>query len=118
MARSASMVFNVLLKEEENVFVAHCMELDIVTTGSSADEVTQDMIDLIIVQLRYAFTHDNLDHLYRPAPPDVWQEFYKCKAALEEKKISVPLQEDTSESFIPPWIIAQLCRQKEAACHA
>lgn len=117
MNRSASMVFNILIKKENEMFVAHCMELDIIATGSSVDEVSQDMIDLIIAQLKYAFSNDNLDHLYRPAPPEVWEEFYRCKEALEEKKIPLSLQEDSPKTFVPPWIIAQLCKPG-MECHA
>ncbi len=116
MSRSAGMVFNILIKKEGKTFVVHCMELDIVATGSTGDAVTQDMIYLIIAQLRYAFTHDNLGHLYRPAPPEVWAEFYKCKEELEEKKISVLSEDDSAKGFMPPWIIAQLCRP-QAECH-
>lgn len=122
MNRSASMVFNILMKKEDEVFVAHCMELDIVATGSSADETAQDMIDLIIAQLKYAFGNDNLDHLYRPAQPEVWREFYLCRESVEEKEITLPLspKEDSPQGFIPPWIIAKMCRaqQVQSTCHA
>jgi hypothetical protein len=111
------MVFNILMKKEDEMFIAHCMELDIVATGSSVDETTQDMIDLIIAQLKYAFLNDNLDHLYRPAPPEVWREFYLCKESPEEIEIQLPLpsKTDSPQGFIPPWIIAKMC--KLAECH-
>ena len=119
MSRSASsMVFNILIKKEDEVFVAHCMELDIVATGQSTDEASNDLIDLIIAQLRYAFANDNLDHLYRPAPQEVWQEFYRCKHPMEEKEIRLKLsaKEESPEGFVPPWIITKMCQTQN--CHA
>jgi predicted RNase H-like HicB family nuclease len=109
MNRSAGMVINILVKEEDDLFVAHCMELDIVATGHSLEEATRDLEDLIIAQLRYAFANDNLAHLYRPAPPEIWEQFYKCGEAPREKKISVPVDESAEGAFMPPWIIAQFC---------
>ncbi len=115
MNRSASMVFNIFIKKDDDVFVAHCMELDIVATGQSIDEATEDLIGLIIAQLQYAFSNDNLDHLYRPAPPEVWREFYLCREALEEREIKLPLptKGDSRQGFIPPWIIAKMCKPTE-----
>ena len=110
MNRSNGMIFNIFVKKENELFVAHCMELDIVATGQSIEEASQDLIDLIIAQLRYAFGNNNLDHLYRPAPAEVWREFYMCKELLEEKEIRLPAEEGPQQSFMPPWIITKMCR--------
>ena len=112
MERSTnSMVFNILIKKEDEMFVAHCMELDIIATGQSIDKASGDLIDLIIAQLKYAFINDNLDHLYRPAPPEIWRQFYMCRHSLGEKEItlSLPSEEASPRNFTPPWIIAKMC---------
>lgn len=89
MNRSASsMVFNILIKKEDEVFVAHCMELDIVATAQSIEEATNDLTDLIVAQIEYAFINDNLDHLYRPAPPEIWRQFYACSRPLGKRKLN------------------------------
>ncbi len=117
MSRSASMVFNILVKKEDELFVAHCMELDILATGNSINEAADDLIDLIVAHLKYAFINDNLDHLYRPAPPEVWEEFYGCKEEPEERAIEVPVSAtEESSTFMPPWIVAKMCKS-EAECH-
>jgi hypothetical protein len=111
MNHSASMIFNILIKKEDEVFVAHCMELDIVATGQSIDEATNDLIDLVVAQLEYAFMNDNLDHLYRPAPLEVWRQFYTCERSLGEREIALSLspKEASRENFMPPYIIAKMC---------
>lgn len=107
----ATMVFNILIKKEDEMFIAHCMELDIVATGPSADQATHDMMDLIIAQLKYAFSNNNLDHLYRPAPPEAWQEFYRCKSLQETKIIKIPPSAKTvsAKHFVPDSFTANMC---------
>ena len=111
MNHSASMIFNILIKKEDEVFVAHCMELDIVATGQSMEEAVNDLIDLIIAQLEYAFINDNLDHLYRPAPPEVWRQLYMCERSLGEMEIALSLspKEASPGNFMPPYIVAKMC---------
>lgn len=107
----SSMIFNILIKKVEDTYVAHCLELDIVSTSKDMDQVKNDLMDLIKVQVDYAFSNDNLDYLYHPAPPEVWKEFYACKQQIEEKiNIKSALKGKTSERFIPPWIIARTCK--------
>ena len=71
--------FRILFKEiEEGEWLAHCLELDIVTTADTADQVEKDIIDLIIAQVTYAIENDNMHNLYRDAPREVWDEFFQC----------------------------------------
>lgn len=118
MKHSAGMIFNILIKKESEMVIAHCMELDIVVTGQSIESAANDLVDLIAAQLRYAFSNDNLDHLYRPAPPEVWREFYTCKGSLGERTIdlSIPPGDSVSDNFVPPWVIAKMC-QAQMECH-
>lgn len=111
MTEENALVFKILVKEEEGAFVAHCLELDIVTTGETEDQVRNDMIDLISCQIDYAFTNNNLAHLYHPAPLEVWKEFYECgdHPSVRRYKLKGTLREQTRpESFIPPWV-AEAC---------
>ena len=79
------MTFNILIKFEENLYIAHCLELDIVTTGRTMDQTQKDVITLICAQVDYAFSNDNLENLYHPAQKDVWEEFYTCKEQIGKK---------------------------------
>ena len=105
-----AMTFNVLIKKEKETYLAHCLELDIATTADTFDQVEKDIIALMSAQVDYAFSHDNLDYLYRSAPPAVWEEFYACKNQQEKKyKIKSSFKAISDHSFIPPWIIARTC---------
>ncbi len=110
----ASITFNVFVKKEGDMFIAHCLELDIVVTSDSQEQVKSDLIDLVYAQMDYAFTHDNLDYLYHPAPKEVWEEFYRCKAShvenIETRRATESRRrKDIPSSFVPPWIIANFC---------
>lgn len=72
------MTFNVFVKKEDELFVAHCLELDIVTSSNNIGDLESDIISLISAQLDYAIANDNLDNLFHPAPSEVWQELYEC----------------------------------------
>jgi predicted RNase H-like HicB family nuclease len=78
-SRENSMVFNILIRKEDKIFVAHCLELDIVAARDTLDEAEKEIFDLVSAQVGYAFRNNNLDNLYHPAPPEVWREFYACK---------------------------------------
>ena len=97
--------FNVLLKKEDDLYIAHCLELDIVAANTTVARAKKDLIDLIGTQLSYAFSNDNLDNLFHPAPPEVWQEFLAC---IEKKETKThPIKPVAWEDNIPDRIIPE-----------
>ncbi|MGB5157136.1 type II toxin-antitoxin system HicB family antitoxin [Desulfobacterium sp. N47] len=110
---------NILVKKENDLFVAHCLELDIVATGKTIAEAQNEIISLISAQIEYAFANNNLEHLYHPAPPEIWNEFFSCKKQTESKyKIeSGLLKADKKHNTLPPWLIAKTC-QSGSSCNA
>ena len=59
------------------MWIGHCLELDIVSTATDIKTLKKDMDDLISTQIEYAFVHDNLENLFRSAPREVWEEFWR-----------------------------------------
>ena len=102
---------NIIVKKEESFWVGHCLELDIVATANDLEHLKSDMFDLIIAQIDYAFSNDNLDNLFQPAPREVWEEFYKCKKQIENRiAVESKSQKDRFlKTFVPPWIITKTC---------
>jgi len=111
-SKGLAMTFNVLIKKEDDIYMAHCLELDIVATGDTEDQVRKDIASLISTQVDYAFSNDNLENLYHPAPAEVWQEFFSCKKQTEEryKTESFLNKDQSSRNIIPHWIITNTCR--------
>jgi len=112
-----SMIFNILVKEEDNLYVAHCLELDIVATGETPDEARREIVALVCAQVDYAFSNDNIDNLYHPAPREVWKEFFECNDRNETRYKLEGAFNKTKKFFVPPWIIANTC-QKISHCRA
>ena len=115
--KEMAMNFSVFVKKEEGMFVAHCLELDIVATAPTLKQVQIDMFDLLSAQISYAFANNNLANLYNPAPPEVWKEFFECKDSWEKKSRIEKHLANGRKSFVPPWVIAKMCR-KAADCNA
>jgi hypothetical protein len=108
-SKDTAMVLNVLIKKEKDCFIAHCLELDIVATSPKFDQVKKEIIDLVMAQVDYAFSNDNLNYLYHPAPSEIWAEFYACKGQIEEKVEIKSAFKKPARHFVPPWIIARMC---------
>lgn len=71
---------DVLITQEEGQFVAHCLQLDLVATAKSYEEVRKDIIDIIKTYLEYAYEYDKRDNLFVPAPPKAWEKFFDSKS--------------------------------------
>ena len=72
--------FDVLVYREDAVWVAHCLQIDIVGTCSNEkDEAINEVIDLCTEQIICAVENGNLDFLVRPAPPEMFERFLKSR---------------------------------------
>jgi len=113
---------NILIKKEDGLFVAHCLELDLVAAAKTAQESQREIVALVCAQLDYAFANDNLDNLFHPAPAEAWRDFYACKEQTELKyKIDSTFEQKPGsllKSIIPPWLIAKTCDSTNQLCHA
>jgi hypothetical protein len=99
----------------DDLFLAHCLELDIVAVSGTIEEVKNDILSLIQAQIEYAFENNNLDNLYRPAPPEVWREYYTCRNE-EEHSIRRRIHADDSTG-VPQWLVAKTCESISSHHH-
>lgn len=113
MAREESFPFKVLIKEEPDTWVAHCLELNLVAEAETAEQVEADIIDIIIAHVKYAVENNNLAYMYHPAPPEVWEDFLKC---ADREEASYRGTETTFDDLVPV-IQANKCFYRRA-CHA
>lgn len=90
----------VLLYREEEDYVAHCLEFDIVNTTTESFEIAYtELHDLVISYINYAYENDNTDHLYNPAPAEYWNMFYKSVPyTLDHERESIEIE---GRSFRP-----------------
>ena len=64
-----------MIYPEGKEWVAHCLDLDLVETGDTADTAMDALAEAVGTQLWYARTNDNFAHLFQPAPRETWQRF-------------------------------------------
>ena len=78
------------------VWVAHCLELDLVAVAPSRQEAEEDLQSIIRAQIEYCINNDNMENLFRSAPQELWDEFYgteKKKAGSKTAPITFTAQE-------------------------
>ena len=106
--RYPSIKLNVIIYQEGNEWVAHCLQMDIVTANTAERSVESDIIDLIKAQVIYAIENDNLGNIFKPAPPEEWAKLeHAKKCGTKRIKISVHGNEKTRRH--PPINEVELC---------
>ena len=91
MRKEEEFTFKILIKREADAWVAHCLELGLVAVAPTVKQTEADMFDIIAAHVRYAIENNNLEHMYHPAPPEVWREFFDCDD--RERSSHRPLQD-------------------------
>lgn len=60
-------------------WVAHCLELDLVAQGQSADEAFGNLVELCDFQIETAAQDGDLESIFRPAPSQFWALYSRGK---------------------------------------
>src|SRR3990170_4959529 len=73
---------HILIIEDKGkkVFLAHCLDMDIVSQGKTQKEAISELIGLIKTQMEYCLENDMLDTLFRPAPKEYWDMYHRSQA--------------------------------------
>lgn len=80
--------FNVIVEAQpEGHYVAHCLELDLVAEGRTFEEACDEMQNVIDVHVRTCLQNDNLQHLFFPAPKEVWDKFGEIQARTSKRSL-------------------------------
>jgi len=120
MANAWSFNFRILIKKEEDLWVAHCLELDLVAVAPAEDQVEQDIITMIEGQVRYCLANDNMDYLFRSAPKEVWDEYRACEKPAQVRRHTVKggAKRTESNDVVPPFSFSASACRSLSACHA
>jgi predicted RNase H-like HicB family nuclease len=115
MLREEPFSFRVVIRQEPDGWVAHCLELNLVTVAETVNEAESDIIDVIESHVRYALENDNLEYMYHPAPLSVWKDFFNCEDREKNSYRRDPIFKD--DSSLIPIIEASKCFYRQI-CHA
>ncbi len=93
MAQASHPVFNldVLLYREDGQCLAHCLQLDLVEAGATPEEAEAALVDVIRAHIESALADDDMEHLFHPAPPEYWRQFWSADPqGAREIPLTVP----------------------------
>ena len=85
-ASKLSINLSAIVYSEKAEWIAHCLELDIVAEGKSAEDALQSLISLCDLQIETALEEGDLESIFRPAPPEFWKMFATGKEKTFAKK--------------------------------
>ncbi len=69
------MTLSILIRQEEDQYVAHCLEMDLKGRGSSEEESVSELMDLVVMQVSFAFHKKEPGLLYHPAEKEFFDLF-------------------------------------------
>ena len=75
--------------QKKDVFIANCLEMDIAAQGKTQKGALGNLRDCIKIQLKFALESNALDMVFRSAPQEEWDMFYKCSLLNAKKKFSL-----------------------------
>jgi hypothetical protein len=67
--------FRVLIYKEDEFWIAHCLETDLVAEGGTLAQAIDHLVDISNVQIQAAIEEGDLAALFSPAPADVWRMY-------------------------------------------
>ena len=76
---------HVICYREDDHYVAHCLEFDLVAQGESIKDAYQNLLDAIELQSEYALETGNLENLIQPAPPEYWRLLLRAEPDIEPR---------------------------------
>ena len=77
-----SMLFRICVypcADEKNVFIAHCLDLDVIADGTSIEAAVTELLKVIETQIELCTKHGA--QVLFPAPGSVWQKYASAKKA-------------------------------------
>ena len=83
-------------RDEKSVWVAHCLEFDLLGNGATWDEAMGMLTESIGIQLKNTLKSKNLDNLFSPAPAE-FQMMFACGKDVVDADLTVELHVDNFE---------------------
>jgi hypothetical protein len=71
---------------EDGMWLAHCLEMDIVAEGKTPRQALEDVVDLCNLQFQVALEEGDIGSAFRPAPPEYWKLFFMARKKLSVSK--------------------------------
>ncbi|MBI5124652.1 MAG: hypothetical protein HZA70_00280 [Planctomycetes bacterium] len=75
----------VVIYKEDDDYIAHCLEMDIMGTGRTLEIAIEEMKRLVEAQISYCLDKHIEDTLLSPAPPEYWRKLLHARPYTPQK---------------------------------
>lgn len=76
LATNLRISLRAVVYQEDDWWLAHCLELDLVAEGKTAKDALANLQGLCAFQIKVAWEDGDLESIFRPAPPETWRMFF------------------------------------------
>jgi len=74
--------------KDGDLFIAHCLEFDLVSQGATLEEARKNLADLIFSHVQFAAEKDIEDKsLFHPAPSKYWEIYFHWKSRMARQSL-------------------------------
>lgn len=70
-ANTPTVQFDIVLYRRGPYWVGHCLQLDVLTSGTDPRAVEEDALRICVAQIQYAYQNDLLEDVLRPPNPHI-----------------------------------------------
>jgi len=95
---------DVLLRQTDEGYEAHCLQFDLVEVAPTAEEVEQAITNVITAHIESSLAHNNREYLFRSAPVSVWNAFFSSRPC---KRLTVAIRSEHTAFPFPDTIDLQ-----------
>lgn len=89
---------DIVFRPTDEGYEAHCLQFDLVEVGRTAADAEQAIKGVITAHIAYSLAHDNLAHLFCPAPQDAWNAFFSSR---QYKRETLEIQLEPGQTSFP-----------------
>ena len=85
---AGKVTLNCLEYKDQDVYIAHCLEFDLVAQGDTIAEAKSNLVDLIKSHIELAVEKDVEDKsLFKPAPEKYWNILHSFKNRIARQQL-------------------------------
>lgn len=119
MTTKADIRLDILIKKEEDYYIGHCLQFDIVATDDCLQGVQKAILDLCAAHISFSIENDNTEHMFSPAPSDIWAKYYALTndpaCSTDQRELVVAVKKAKRHSTLPAFMIQEIVCNEQAA---
>lgn len=83
-----------------DLWIAHCLQLDVAAEGKTAEEAIDNVIELIGFHVQTAMEVGDIQSIFRPAPPEIWKMFWLAEDRPVRRRPPTPIEKFEARELV------------------